>query len=135
MSDQRLQALQAQVERLEQEVEHLQCQAPALTPPPEVQLLGCEHSLFTGVARAYLVQKQIPYEEIVATDEIYKKVIVPKAGRSMIPCIVDLASGGKVIQDSSDIIQHLERRYPSPSIVDWLRLGTAYCMSACFTNL
>ena len=102
------QELQFKIAALEEQVQRMQARQDE--PVTEIQLIGCEHSLYTGVVRAYLVQKRIPFEELVATDEIYEKVIIPQAGRSMIPVIIDVKAGGVVVQDSSDIIEYLDKR-------------------------
>jgi glutathione S-transferase len=78
------------------------------------QLLGAEVSYYTAKVRAYLRYKAIPFEEVPATREVYRDVIVPRTGVRFIPVLItddDLA-----VQDSADIIELLERRYPNTPI-------------------
>ncbi|NOX95664.1 MAG: glutathione S-transferase, partial [Alphaproteobacteria bacterium] len=77
-------------------------------------LYGGQLSYFTGKARAYLRWKDIPFEEHLATREIYKTIIVPRIGYRMIPVLItpdDLA-----IQDTTEIIDHFETITPKPSV-------------------
>jgi glutathione S-transferase len=78
------------------------------------QLLGAEVSYYTAKVRAYLRYKAIPFEEVPATREVYRDIIVPRTGVRFIPVLItddDLA-----VQDSADIIELLERRYPNAPI-------------------
>jgi glutathione S-transferase len=78
------------------------------------QLLGAEISYFTGKVRAYLRFKDIPYDEIKADRDVYLNVILPRTGVAMMPVLIspdDIA-----VQDTSDIIDFLEERFPEPSI-------------------
>lgn len=74
-------------------------------------LYGGEISYFTGKARAYLRYKEIPFEERPATREVYREIIVPRVGWPVIPVIVTPEGG--TLQDTSDIIDALESRYPA----------------------
>ncbi len=78
------------------------------------ELIGSEVSLYTGKVRAYLRYKDLRFEETLATREVYKNVIVPRTGVRFIPVLVtgdDIA-----IQDSTEILEELERRFPEPAI-------------------
>lgn len=78
------------------------------------QLLGAPVSLYSGKVRAYLRYKQLPFEEVLATREVFRSVIVPRTGVRYIPVLItddDLA-----VQDSTDIIDLLEQRQPQPSV-------------------
>ncbi|MBO6541702.1 MAG: glutathione S-transferase [Alphaproteobacteria bacterium] len=78
------------------------------------QLLGADISYYTGKARAYLRYKDIPFEEIRATRDTYVKTILPRTGVAMIPVLItpdDIA-----VQDTSEIIDFLETRFPDPSV-------------------
>ena len=78
------------------------------------QLIGAQVSLYTGKVRAYLDYKAIPYDEVLATREVYRDVIVPRTGVRFIPVLIsddDLA-----VQDSTEIIDFLEARYPAASV-------------------
>lgn len=78
------------------------------------QLLGGEVSLYTGKVRAYLRFKNIPFEEVTATREVYKDVIVPRTGVRFIPVLI--SEDDVAIQDSTAIIDYLEQRYPAAAI-------------------
>lgn len=78
------------------------------------QLLGAEVSYYTGKVRAYLRYKQLPFEEVLATRDVYRDVIVPKTGVRFIPVL--LVDGGTAIQDSAAILDYIEACHPTPSI-------------------
>lgn len=78
------------------------------------KLIGTEVSLFTGKARAYLRYKGIPYEEILSTAQVYKDIIVPRTGVSFIPVLI--SPDDIVVQDTTDIIDFLETRFPDAPI-------------------
>lgn len=81
---------------------------------PTYTLYGGDISYYTGKARAYLTYKDIPFEEQAATREVYKNVIMPTVGWPVIPVVV--TPEGDTLQDTSDIIDELETRFPTPSI-------------------
>ncbi|MGQ9425610.1 glutathione S-transferase family protein [Gilvimarinus sp. F26214L] len=78
------------------------------------QLLGAEVSYYTGKVRAYLRYKGIPFEEVAASRDIYKDVIVPRTGVRMIPVLI--SDDDVAVQDSSVIIDFMEERYPEASV-------------------
>ena len=78
------------------------------------RLYGAEVSYFTGKVRAYLRWKGLPYTEVPATAEVYKSVIVARVGFPVIPVLE--TADGRTLQDSSDIIDTLERESGEPSI-------------------
>jgi hypothetical protein len=51
-------------------------------------LIGSQHSLYTGKLRAYLRYKGIPFEELAASQELYKSVILPRTRVAFIPVLV-----------------------------------------------
>lgn len=79
-----------------------------------VRLYALPHSLYSGKVRAYLRYKRIPYQEVTATLRVYRSFIVPRTGVRYIPVIRTLDD--VVVQDSTDIIDFLEQRYPQPSV-------------------
>jgi len=81
---------------------------------PAYQLLGSEVSYYTGKVRAYLRYKGIPFQEIIASSEVYKKVIIPRTGVRYIPVLI--TPDDTVIQDTTDIIDFLESDFPDVSI-------------------
>ncbi len=78
------------------------------------KLLGAEVSYYTGKVRAYLRYKQLAFDEILATREVYRDVIVPRTGVRFIPVLI--TETDEAIQDSAAIIDYIEARFPMPSI-------------------
>lgn len=78
------------------------------------QLIGAWVSLYTGKVRAYLRYKNIPFEEVPATREVFRDVIVPRTGVRFIPVLI--SDDDIAVQDSTEIIDFLERRYPEAGI-------------------
>ena len=78
------------------------------------QLIGAPVSLYTGKARAYLRFKGIPFDEVLATQDVYRSVILPRTGVRYIPVLI--TDDDVAVQDTTEIIDQLELRYPEPSI-------------------
>ena len=74
-------------------------------------LYGAEVSYFTGKARAYLNWRGVDYQETVATQEVYRDIIMPNVGWPVIP--VMKMPDGTVVQDTADIMAEIERREPN----------------------
>lgn len=70
------------------------------------RLYGASHSLYTGKARCYLRNQGLPYVELPTWHPDFAKRIVPQIGRGIIPVLE--TPEGQVIQDTIDIIDHLE---------------------------
>ncbi|MCC5886515.1 MAG: glutathione S-transferase N-terminal domain-containing protein [Gammaproteobacteria bacterium] len=85
-----------------------------MTADSHYRLYGGEISYYSGKVRAYLRHKGIPFEEQQATREVYKEVILPRVGWPVIPVVV--TPDDQTLQDSSDIIDALEQRFPEPSV-------------------
>jgi len=78
-------------------------------------LYGADVSYFTGKARAYLRWRGIAFEEVLSTREIFGSVILPKVGWPVIP--VAAMPDGEIVQDTADIIAHVEaREHLSPPV-------------------
>lgn len=75
-----------------------------------LKLYGAQLSYFTAKARAFLLNKRLAYDEVLATEQVYREIILPKAGVNFIP-VVGLPDG-RVIQDTSDIIDALDGLSP-----------------------
>lgn len=69
-------------------------------------LFGAEVSYYTGKARAYLRWRGVPYTEQVATQEVYRDIIMPNVGWPVIPVV--RMPDGEIVQDTGDIISHIE---------------------------
>jgi len=77
-------------------------------------LYGSPASLYTGKVRAYLNYKNIPYQEVMSSLRVYKKIIIPKTGVRFIPVVA--TPEGEFLQDSSHIIDSLEARFPMRAV-------------------
>lgn len=71
-------------------------------------LYGAEVSYFTGKARAYLRWRGVPFEELPATQAVYRDLILPNVGWPVIPVLK--TPEGEVVQDTADIIAAVEAR-------------------------
>ncbi|MDP2124897.1 MAG: glutathione S-transferase family protein [Parvibaculum sp.] len=78
------------------------------------ELYGAEASYFTGKVRAYLRYKRIPFSEVLATRDVYKDIILPRVGWPVIPVVA--TPDGETWQDSSEIIDNFEARFPEASV-------------------
>lgn len=78
------------------------------------QLVGSPISLYTGKVRAYLRYKQIPFQEILSSGEVYQNTIMPRVGFPIIPVVE--TDEDETLQDSTDIIDFFESRYPASPI-------------------
>jgi glutathione S-transferase len=78
------------------------------------RLIGAEVSLYSGKVRAYLRYKDIPFVEVAATREVYRDIIVPRTGVRFIPVLI--SDDDVAVQDSTEIIDFLEARYPRASV-------------------
>jgi glutathione S-transferase len=81
-------------------------------------LIGTAVSLFTGKARGYFRWKNLPFREQLSTAEIYKSVILPRVGWSVVPVVLheDGSADGRVLQDTTEIIDYCEAHEPGPSV-------------------
>ncbi|MFZ0889722.1 MAG: glutathione S-transferase [Candidatus Binataceae bacterium] len=77
-------------------------------------LWGAPPSLYTGKARAYLIKKRIPYREFFPSHAVYQSKIAPALGFFAVPVLE--TPDGSIIQDTSDIIEHLEEKFPEPCL-------------------
>lgn len=78
------------------------------------KLYGADFSLYTCKARCYLYKKCIPFDEILSTVRIYKNFIMPRTGVRYIPVVQ--TPDDIVYQDTTTIIDELEKRFPAPSV-------------------
>ncbi len=77
-------------------------------------LWGAPTSLYTGKARSYLIKKRIPYREFFPSHPVYQTKIAPALGFFVVPVLE--APDGTIIQDTSDIIEHLAEKFPEPCL-------------------
>jgi glutathione S-transferase len=78
-------------------------------------LIGTEASQYSGKARACLRWRSVSFTERQATPEVYRDIVEPRIGFAVIPVL--LTPDGLAIQDSADIIDHIDRREPGPKAV------------------
>lgn len=77
-------------------------------------LWGIQHSLFTGKARSYVIKKGVPYREICPSNPQFQARIVPTVKSLVVPVLE--TPEGEIIQDTTDIIDHLEARFGAPQM-------------------
>jgi len=82
-------------------------------PKPFV-LLGWQLSYFTGKTRSHLLYKEIPFRERPITFWQYAREAPRRTGAAVMPVLV--TPEGEWWQDTTDIIDRLEARFPEPSI-------------------
>jgi glutathione S-transferase len=73
---------------------------------------AAEISYFSAKVRPFLRYKEIPFEEIPPTGEAFRDVILPRTGLGFIPVVV--TPDDETLQDTSEILDELERRFPEP---------------------
>ena len=73
---------------------------------PAYTLYGAEVSYFTGKAHAYLRWRGADFEEQIATQQVYRDIILPNVGWPVIP--VMKMPDGTIVQDTADIIEQVE---------------------------
>ena len=77
-------------------------------------LIGAEASQFSGKARSYLRWKGVDFTEKTATPEVYRDLVEPRIGFAVIPVL--LTPDGLAVQDTADIIDHVEKAEAGPSV-------------------
>lgn len=77
-------------------------------------LYAAEFSLYSGKLRSYLRNKGIGYREVSPSVLTYKRFIVPRTGVHYIPVL--RTGEDEVWQDTTEIIDRLEARYPEPAV-------------------
>ena len=75
---------------------------------------GAERSYFSGKARPAFRAKRVYFEEVLPTPEVMRE-IRRRTGLSFIPIVV--TPENETWQDTSDIIDALERRFPEPAMI------------------
>lgn len=78
-------------------------------------LYGSPASLYTGKVRAYLNYKGIPYQEVISSMKVYKKVILANTGVAMIPVVK--TPNQHYWQDSSQILDNFEQQFSKKPIL------------------
>jgi glutathione S-transferase len=77
-------------------------------------LWGAPVSLYTGKARSYLIKKGIPFRELLPSHADFGTRIVPVIGFLVLPVLE--TPDGTIVQDTTEIIEHLEATLPAPRL-------------------
>jgi glutathione S-transferase len=78
-------------------------------------LWGSPHSFYTGKVRSYLIKKGLPYREEFLFDAEFRARILPAVRLVVVPVLE--TPEGRILQDSTDIIEHLEAERPQPPML------------------
>ena len=70
-------------------------------------IYGAPVGMWTGKIRSYLRKQGIPYIERLPTDQVFQREVMPTVKRFINPVI--RFADGTIVQDTADIIDHLER--------------------------
>ncbi len=73
------------------------------------------HSLYSGKVRSYLIKKDLPFRELHPPHAHFQERVVPAVGLFVVPVVE--TTDGRLIQDSSIIIDELEHRFPERPMV------------------
>jgi glutathione S-transferase len=73
------------------------------------------HSLYSGKVRSYLIKKGLPFRERLPPHPAFQSRVLPAVRHFVVPVLE--TSDGQFIQDSTVIIEELERRFPERSMV------------------
>lgn len=74
-------------------------------------LYGAYASYYTAKSRSLLRKKGVPFVERLPSDPKFRDTVRPKSGSHRIPQL--LSPAGEVIQDSSEILDHIEAHFPA----------------------
>ena len=86
-----------------------------VTTDDRYTLWGGQLSVYTARVRSYLIKKRIPYRERYPSHPDFGGRILPALGFFVIPVLE--TPDGDIVQDSSEIIDYLEARFPEPRFV------------------
>ncbi len=78
-------------------------------------LWGSPHSYYTGKIRSYLIKKGVPYREEFAFHPQFRSRIVPAVRLFVVPILE--TPDGRILQDTTDMIEHLEAELPGPRLI------------------
>ena len=88
--------------------------AVQIDPQELYRFYSSELSYFSAKVRPALRYKRLPFVDLLATAEVYRQVIRPRTGFTFIPILV--TPEDETLQDTSDILDELERRFPTPPL-------------------
>jgi glutathione S-transferase len=78
-------------------------------------LWGTPHSLYTGKIRCYLIKKGVPFREIFPPHPRFRAEIKATVRLTVAPIIE--TPDGRILQDTSDMIDYFESRFPEPLMI------------------
>lgn len=78
------------------------------------QFYAAQESYFSAKVRPFFRYKSVPYVELAPTPAAYRDVIRARTGLAFIPVVI--TPDDETLQDTSDILDELERRYPEPAL-------------------
>ena len=78
-------------------------------------LWGSPHSYYTGKIRSYLIKKGVPYREEFPLNPQFRTRILPAVRLVVLPILE--TPDGRILQDTTDMIEHLEAALPEPQMV------------------
>jgi glutathione S-transferase len=78
-------------------------------------LWGSPHSYYTGKIRSYLIKKGVVFRELLPTHPRFQNEVMPAVGLLVVPVLE--TPEGQILQDTSDMIDHLEARWPQPRMI------------------
>jgi len=78
-------------------------------------LWGSPHSYYTGKIRSYLIKKGVPFRELLPSNPRFQMRVLPVVRHMVVPILE--APDGAFLQDTTDMIEYLEARFPQPHIV------------------
>lgn len=81
---------------------------------PLYRVYAAEISYFSGKVRPAFRYKQVPFAELLPTPDAYRRVILPRTGLGFIPVVI--TPEDETWQDTSEILDALERRHPDPPL-------------------
>lgn len=88
-------------------------------------LWGTPHSLYTGKIRSYLIKKGIPFRELCPPHPRFRAAVRPAIRLKVAPVIE--TPDGRILQDTTDMIEHFESAQPAPLMVPEAPLQRAVC--------
>jgi glutathione S-transferase len=78
-------------------------------------LWGSPHSFYTGKIRSYLIKKGVPYREELMFQPQFRTRILPAVRLLVVPILE--TPDGRILQDTTDMIEHLEAVRPEPRMI------------------
>jgi glutathione S-transferase len=78
-------------------------------------LWGVAHSYYTGKIRSYLIKKGVAFRELYPSNPEFQARVLPVVRHMVVPILE--TPEGEIIQDTTDMIECLEARFPRPLMV------------------